>query len=77
MGLVNINLHNVKLDGGLGNDDFDTIKLVKISTWCNKYKQHKAFKKEIDRELMSLAWHLERWWDCCAPQDEKEKWISS
>lgn len=57
-------------------DDFDSINLVKISSWCNKYKQQKTLKKEIDRDLMSISWYLERWWDCCVAEDEKKKRIS-
>ena len=42
-------------------------------TWCNKYKQHKAFKKELSKELMVAAWHPTRWWGCYMPEDEKKE----
>ena len=32
-------------------------------TWCNRYKQLKACKKEKSKELMPKAWHPTRWWE--------------
>ena len=28
----------------------------------------KDLKKEIRAELMLVAWHPQRWWDCCMPE---------
>ena len=42
-------------------------------TWRNKFKQHKACKKEINKELMPAEWHLTRWWDWCLSEDEKKE----
>ena len=28
-----------------------------VITWCNDYKQYKAQKAQIKKELMSNAWH--------------------
>ena len=33
----------------------DTAGFDKLSTWSNRYKHHKVFEKEIDRETMSLS----------------------
>ena len=41
--------------------------------WCNKYEKRKACKKDISKELMPVAWHPTRWWDCCMSKDEKKK----
>ena len=40
---------------------------------CNEYKQRKAFKKELSKELMFLAWHPARWWDWCVSGEQKKK----
>ena len=40
--------------------------------WYNKYKQRKACKKKINDELLTVAWHPKRRWDCCMSEDEKK-----
>ena len=30
-------------------------------------------KKRKLKELMPIAWHPSRWWDCCVPEDEKKR----
>ena len=62
MGLVNVYLNNVSFDDINFNDnDPETIIHVRIMTSCNQYKQCKAWKKDISKELMSVPWHLTRW----------------
>ena len=39
----------------------------------NKQTECKAFKKDITKELMLVAWHPTRWWDWCLPEDEKKE----
>ena len=34
--------------------------------------KRKALKKELNEELMPVAWHPKRWWDWCLPEDEKK-----
>ena len=29
--------------------------------------------KKISKELMPIAWHPERWWNFCLPEDEKKE----
>ena len=60
MDLVTMDLNNINLD----DEDFDendpeTTTYVKLMDWCNKYNQHKAWKKKkrkdknkLDEELM-------------------------
>ena len=45
------------------------LKLLFMScqTWHNRLKQRKALKKEISKELMSVAWNPTRWWHWCIP----------
>ena len=54
MGLVNLDLN-------INDNDPETIIHVRIMTSCNQYKQCKAWKKDISKELMSVPWHLTRW----------------
>ena len=44
-------------------DDFDLDDDDELITWCNEYEQCKAQKAEIIEGLMSIAYHLPRWWD--------------
>ena len=42
--------------------------------WCYRgYKQRKAQKTKIKKELMPVAWHPDRWWNWCVPEDEKKE----
>ena len=36
-------------------------------------KKRKAFKKELNEELMPVGWHPEKWWDWCMSENEKKK----
>ena len=42
-------------------------------TWYKGYKQRKAQKAQIKEELMPVAWHPDRWWNWCVPEDEKKE----
>ena len=33
--------------------------------WDNRRKQHNACKKDISKELMTVASHPRKWWDWC------------
>ena len=39
--------------------------------WRNKFKQHKAFKKELIKKFMLVTWYHKIWWDWCVPEDKK------
>ena len=39
--------------------------------WYDGYKNRKAQKASIKKELMPTAWHLSRYWDWCISEDEK------
>ena len=46
--------------------------------WYKGYKKRKAQKASIKEELIPIAWHPSRWYDCCISEDEKketEKWF--
>ena len=55
------------------NNDSETITHVRFMAWCNRFKQRKTFKKELIKELISVAWHPTRWWDCWMPEGEQKK----
>ena len=38
-----------------------------------KFEKWKALKKALNEELMSVAWHSNRWWDWCMSEDEKKE----
>ena len=43
MGLVNVDLNNVSLNkDNFDDDDPETVTHVRLMTWCNGQKQHKA-----------------------------------
>ena len=47
--------------------------LTDVDTWYEGYIKRKAMKKNIKEELMPIAWHPDRYWDWCVPEDEKKK----
>ena len=36
-------------------------------------KNAKYLEKELNEELISVAWHPNRWWDWCVSEDEKKE----
>ena len=62
MGILNIDLNNINFDDtNYDEDDPDTIILSDI--WCGilNFKKCKPLKKELNEELMPVAWHSKRW----------------
>ena len=56
--------NNVSLDDdNFDNGDPETTIHVGLRAQCNGCKQRKAWKKELSKELILVAWHLTRWWD--------------
>ena len=53
------------------DEDFDDV----LITWRNAYIKRKAQKAKIKEELMPVAWHPDRWWNWCVPEDEKQELI--
>ena len=41
--------------------------------WNFKFEKRKALKKELNEELMPVAWHPNRWWDWCVSENEKKE----
>ena len=44
-----------------------------LITWRDAYTKRKAKKAKIKEELMPVAWHPDRWWNWCVPEDEKKE----
>ena len=50
-----------------------TTNHVWVTVWYNKLKQLKSCKKDINKELMPVAWDFTRWCNYCMQEDEKNK----
>ena len=53
------------------HEDFDDDDV--LISWRNAYIKRKAQKAKIEEELMAVAWHPNRWWNWCVPEDEKKE----
>ena len=73
MGILYIRLNNINVDD-INYDayDPDTNILVRLLAWHIKFENCKALKKELNEELMEIAWHPKRCWNFCMSQDEKK-----
>ena len=52
------------------HQDFDDDVLI---TLRDAYIKRKIQKTKIKEELMPFAWHADRWWNWCVPEDEKKE----
>ena len=58
MGIVSINLNNMNLDDtSYDEDNPETITHIRPLAWHVKFEKCKTFKKELNKELMLIAWH--------------------
>ena len=73
MGIVNIDLNNINLDYSFDQEDPNTIILIRLLTWHTKFEKCKEIKKELNQELISVAWHPNRWQYWCVSEDEKKE----
>ena len=56
MGFLSVDLNNINLDDvNFDKDDPAAIIHVRIMAWRNRFKQRKAFKKDISKESMTVA----------------------
>ena len=71
-----IDINTIDLNSNLDDnddDDLETIIHARLVAWCNEYKQPEAFKKELDKELMLVAWYPKMWWGWCMPEDNRKE----
>ena len=47
--------------------------IVRLLVWYIKLEERKALLKELNEELMLIAWHPRRWWNFCMTEDEKKE----
>ena len=74
MGILNIDLNNINLDDiNYHEDNPDIIILIRLLAWHIKFEKRKVLRKELNEELMPVAWHPKRWWDWCVSEDEKKE----
>ena len=71
MGILSVYLNNINLVSNFG--DPDTIILIRLLAWHNKFERRKALKKKISEKLMPIVWHPKRWWIFCMSEDEKKE----
>ena len=61
MDIVNVDLDNINPnDVNFDEDDLEAIIHVWLMVMRYRFKQRKAFKKEISKELMIVIWHPKR-----------------
>ena len=77
MGIKTISLNVINLDDNNFNEDGREIVIhVKLIAWCIKYRQRKASKKDLSKELMFLSWYATMWWNwLCQMMKKKNKTI--
>ena len=46
---------------------------ARILAWHIIFERCKALKKDLNAELMPVAWHPNRWWAWCVSDDEKKE----
>ena len=73
MGILDIDLNNINLDNDFEEDDPGATIHVRLSVWHIKFEKRKTLEKELNEELMSVAWHSSRCWDWCVSEDEKKE----
>ena len=60
MGIVNIDLNNINLDDNFDEEDPKNIILMRLLAWHINSEKPKELKKELNKELMLVAWHPNR-----------------
>ena len=49
------------------------IYIVRLLAWHSKFEKSKALIKELNEELMPVAWHPKRMWNFCMWEDETKE----
>ena len=62
MSILNISLDNINLANNSDEDNPDTIIFIRLLAWGIKFEKRRALKKELNEELIPVAWHPKRWW---------------
>ena len=51
MAILKIDINNISLDNNFGEDDPDTIILIRLLTWYTKFEKRKALTKKDKRRI--------------------------
>ena len=54
MHILCVNLDKIYLDNDFDEDNPDVIIVIKRLAWQSKFKKHKALKKKIGKELITI-----------------------
>ena len=60
MGIVNIDLKNINYGKSFDEDDRDTVIHIRLSAWHIRFVKWQTLEKELNEELMPIAWHPKR-----------------
>ena len=59
MGILNVDLNNINLDDtNYDEDKPETIIHIRLWAWHIRFEKPKAPKRDINKKLMLVAWHL-------------------
>ena len=71
-----IDLNDNNLDNDYNNFDEDDPETLtnhfRLMAWRKRFKQRKACKQVIRKELMSVAWRPTKWWNYCISENKKK-----
>ena len=74
MGFLKIDFNNISLDDTNYKKNYsDTFILATVFAWHIKFEEGIAIRKMISKELITVAWHPKRCWNCCMSEDEKKE----
>ena len=74
LGILSIDLNKFNPDDtNYDEGDPETVIHIRILAWHIKFEKRKALEKELNKELMLIAWHPRRWWDFCMSKEEKKE----
>ena len=76
MGILSDDLNNINLkDTNYKEDDIETIIHIRLLAWHIHFEalKCKALKRDLNEEIMLIAWHPIRLWNFCMSEDEKKE----
>ena len=73
IGIVNTDLNNISLDDNFDGEDPNIIILIRLLAWHTNSEKRKELTKELNEELMLVAWDPKRWCDWCVSEDQKKE----
>ena len=70
MGILGVDLDKINGDNNFYQDDYETVTHVRLLSLINMFEKRKLIKGKMSKEIMHVAWHPTRWWDCSLPEVE-------